>query len=111
MCEKRMIQALNDALRADLRDASLGLVVVTGGIRSLGHDAVRAILAQVRDFDRFDEANDPHQEHDFGAFEHGADSIFWKIDYYDIDFQCGSEAPASAADTRRVLTVMLASEY
>lgn len=111
MGEKKTIRALNDALRADLNDASLGLVVVTGGVRSLGHDALRAIMKHIRDFDRFDEANDPHQEHDFGAFEHGADSIFWKIDYYDIDFRCGSEDPASAADTKRVLTVMLACEY
>lgn len=111
MCEKKMIRDLNDALRADLSDASLGLVVVTDGVRSLGHEAVRAILGYVRDFDRFEEGNDPHQEHDFGAFEYEADSIFWKIDYYDTDFRCGSEDPASAADTKRVLTVMLASEY
>jgi Protein of unknown function (DUF3768) len=111
MCEKTMIRNLNDALRADLSDASLGLVVVTSGVRSLGHEAVQAILRQVGDFDQFEEANDPYQEHDFGAFEYGADSIFWKIDYYDIDFRCGSENPASAADTKRVLTVMLASEY
>jgi hypothetical protein len=111
MCEKEMIRALNDALRADLGDTSLGLVVITSGVQSLGSVALRAIMQLVKGFDTFTEADDPHDEHDFGGFEYGPDSFFWKIDYYDIDFRCGSENPASAADTKRVLTVMLASEY
>lgn len=106
-----MIRALNDALRADLGDASLGLVVVTSGIRSLGPEALRAILIRVRDFDAFDEGNDPHREHDFGAFEFEADSIFWKIDCYNRTLDAGSEDPASVTDTKRVLTIMLANEY
>lgn len=104
-------RALNDALRADLSDASLGLVIVTTGIRSLGDDVLRAIMMRVRDFDTFDDGNDPHREHDFGAFEYGPDSIFWKIDYYNQSLDAGSENPASVADTKRVLTIMLASEY
>jgi hypothetical protein len=31
------------------------------------------------------EDNDPHGEHDFGAFEHEGQRIFWKIDYYAPD--------------------------
>lgn len=111
MNETKTVRALNDALRADMGNASLGLVVVTTGIRSLGDDALRAIMMCVRDFDAFDEGNDPHLEHDFGAFEYGADSIFWKIDYYNQSLDAGSENPASVADTKRVLTIMLASEY
>lgn len=111
MCEKTIIRQLNDALRADMSDPSLGLVVLTKSVHALGVCAVQAIIGLVRDFDDFTKDNDPHDEHDFGAFEYGADTIFWKIDYYDIDFRCGSENPASAADTKRVLTIMLASEY
>lgn len=111
MCEKEMIRALNDALRADLSDTVLGLVLVTGGVRSLGRDALRAILGQLRDFDQFDEGNDPYGEHDFGSFEFGADTILWKIDYYNQAMDAGSEDPTCAADTKRVLTIMLACEY
>ena len=62
-------------------------------------------------FDAFTEDNDPHGEHDFGAFDHAGHRIFWKIDYYDQSLEFGSENPADPAKTTRVLTIMLADEY
>ena len=40
-----------------------------------------------------------------------AETVFWKIDSYDRDLRFGSENPANLATARRVLTIMLASEY
>jgi hypothetical protein len=37
--------------------------------------------------------------------------IFFKIDYYDRTLTAHSPDPADPAVTRRVITVMLASEY
>lgn len=111
MCKKKLIRALNDELRADMNNLELGIVVVTSGINAMGAIAMTNIFRHVKEFDAFTDDNDPHGEHDFGSFEYGLDTINWKIDYYDIDFRCGSENPASAANTKRVLTVMLASEY
>ena len=62
-------------------------------------------------FEDFTPDNDPHGEHDFGAFEHAGKRIFWKIDYYDAACENGSEDPADASKTTRVLTIMLADEY
>jgi hypothetical protein len=64
-----------------------------------------------RIFDSFTPDNDPYGEHDFGAFEHEGQRIFWKIDYYAPDMEHGSEDPADPKQTVRVLTIMLASEY
>jgi hypothetical protein len=61
----------------------------------------------VETFDVFD----PYGEHDFGAFEHNGQRIFWKIDYYGLTMTNGSEDPSDPKHTVRMLTVMLASEY
>lgn len=97
---------LNDAFRTTLTG---GRLILTRGIA--GRPDTSAILERVRSFEKFSEDNDPHQEHDFGAFEHSSDSIFWKIDYYDRSMTNGSEDPADPDLTTRVLTVMLAEEY
>ena len=62
-------------------------------------------------FNTSTEDNDPHGEHDFGAFEHNSERIFWKIDYYDRTLSRGSDDPSDPVHTVRVLTIMLASEY
>jgi hypothetical protein len=55
--------------------------------------------------------NDPHGEHDFGAFEVAGVRFFWKIECYDRAMEFGSEDPSDPAQTTRVLTIMLADEY
>jgi hypothetical protein len=35
----------------------------------------------------------------------------WKIDYFDLKLELGSDDPADPAATVRVLTVLLPSEY
>lgn len=102
------IRELNDQLR---RGRGAGRMAVTRGIIALGEGHVAAIVAQMQAFENFSSHNDPHGEHDFGAFEHSGDTIFWKIDYYDVDCQYGSADPADASITTRVLTILLASEY
>ena len=102
------IRALNDAERWCLRG---GLVDFTNGIASLLPRDQAAVLDRVRTFDDFTPANDPHDEHDFGAFEHNGEKLFWKIDYYAPDMLHGSEDPADPTKTTRVLTIMRADEY
>jgi hypothetical protein len=71
------------------------------------------IWGQVSEFDSFTEDNDPHGEHDFGAFDvEDVGKIFWKIDYYaDKTCESGSVNPSDTAQCFRVLTIMLAEEY
>ena len=102
------IRRLNDLLRTTFLT---GRVLLTQGVMALNQADRDAILAKVRAFDAFTPDNDPHGEHDFGAFDHGGTRVFWKIDYYAPDMQRHSVDPADGAKTRRVLTVMLAEEY
>ena len=74
-------------------------------------DEQELILAKVRNFSQFTPDNDPYGEHDFGAFDHGGERIFWKIDYYDIELEHGSPDPADPEVTTRVLTILLADEW
>jgi hypothetical protein len=103
------IRALNDAFRST--GTSAGTWLVTAGVRARGAVFVLEALRRVRAFDRFTDDNDPHREHDFGSFELSGETLFWKIDYYDLDLRHGSNDPGDPAVTRRVLTLMLASEY
>lgn len=109
MTDSAKTRALNDAFRTTFQG---GRVVMTRSIADLDPDSHARIIARVRSFDAFDASNDPHQEHDFGSFEEGGDTIFWKIDYYSDDsLSFGSEDPSDPAKCLRVLTIMLAEDY
>src|SRR5271157_5858934 len=86
------IAELNDLCRKAMGVA--GRVFRTQGIAALPLPDQSAIFEKVELFDSFTEDNDPHGEHDFGAFEHEGQRIFWKIDYYAPDMEHGSENPA-----------------
>ena len=102
------IHQLNDLFR----DTFIGgRVMLSDGIRALPEEEREKIITTVRAFDNFTPDNDPYGEHDFGAFDHNGNKIFWKIDYYDRTLTYGSENPADPHQTRRVLTIMLAEEY
>ena len=88
-----------------------GRLFVTEGIASLPREDQSAIREKVERFSEFSRDNDPYAERDFGAFEHGGDKVFWKIDYYNRTLDGGSEDPSDPRQTTRVLTIMLAQEY
>jgi hypothetical protein len=102
------IRALNDELRQNFAE---GLAVMTPGIAALGAEAVARIVKTIAVFDDFCHANDPHEEHDFGAFDADGHTILFKIDYYDESLTYHSPDPADPSVTKRVITIMLAEEY
>jgi hypothetical protein len=102
------IRALNDQLRQHL---SGGMAVITPGIAALGPEAVERIVKTIAVFDDFCHANDPYEEHDFGAFDADGHRVFFKIDYFDKTLTYYSPDPADRSVTERVITIMLAEEY
>ena len=119
------IRRLNDTARSMPGTASIANVTI--GFQSLSDADRFAALAQIVSFSHFDGDNDPYGEHDFGAIyrlangawtqERPSDekaiaaTVFWKVGYYDNSLTFGSGAPWDAQRTKRVLTIMLASEY
>jgi uncharacterized protein DUF3768 len=102
------IRTLNDQLRRTLLG---GKAVMTPGVAALGSEAVQRLVQTIAVFDDFCTANDPHGEHDFGAFDFDGVEVFFKIDYFDKDLNFHSPDPAHPAVTERVITLMLATEY
>jgi hypothetical protein len=108
MTDSEVIACLNDAFRTTFVG---GKVVMTRGVAALTSGELAAVLRAVRSFTAFTADNDPRGEHDFGTFDIEGQTYFWKIDYYDLALEFGSDHPADPAVTTRVLTIMLASEY
>ena len=116
---------LNDAARSNPGTGSIANMTI--GFQSLSDADRFAALAQIVGFSAFSQDNDPYGEHDFGSIYRLANgawtqhrpedektiaaTVFWKVDYYDNSLTGGSDAPWDASRTKRVLTVMLASEY
>jgi hypothetical protein len=102
------IRVLNDAFRATFLG---GKVVMTAGVDALPDAQKHEVLSKVQLFADFNGDNDPHGEHDFGTIELAGTTYFFKVDYYALDMDGGSEDPADPAKTTRVLTIMRADEY
>jgi hypothetical protein len=119
------IRRLNDAARK--RPGLASIANVTSGFQALADTDRLAALTAIIGFSAFWEGNDPYGEHDFGAVYHLASgqwvqdrpddtaqiatTVFWKVDCYDTTLTYGSDAPWDEGRTKRVLTIMLASEY
>ncbi|MGA8611291.1 MAG: DUF3768 domain-containing protein [Xanthobacteraceae bacterium] len=102
------IRVLNDNFRSTFIG---GQVVMTQGVNALPIGTKARVLLAVQGFNEFSPDNDPHREHDFGSFEVEGETYFWKLDYYALDMDGGSEDPADPEKTTRVLTIMRADEY
>jgi hypothetical protein len=102
------IRSLNDELRQHLLG---GGAIITPGVAALGGEAVERLVKTIAVFDDFCNANDPHEEHDFGCFDFDGTQVMFKIDYYDKTLTYHSPDPADPAVTERVITIMLAEEY
>lgn len=104
----KKIRELNDNLRLNFFG---GKVMVTRGVADLPLATRLKIMQKVQSFNNFNASNDPNGEHDFGAFDLEGVTYFWKIDYYDLNYEYLSIDPCDQTITNRVLTIMLADEY
>lgn len=102
--EKARIALMNDAFR---RAGPNGNWFITQGVQALPDEL--GLIDAVRTFNTFTPENDTWGEHDFGSIVWHSNKTYWKIDYYDQALQYWCD-PLSD-ECRRVMTIMLASEY
>ena len=55
--------------------------------------------------------SDDSPERDFAVIEFLGHKVWLKIDYFDAAMEFGSEDPADAAQTTRVITILLPEDY
>jgi hypothetical protein len=102
------IAQLNDSFRKSFIG---GRVMLSHDVASLDAATRAMVLTAVATFDTFTDDNDPHHEHDFGAVTVKDETYFFKLDYYDVSMEFGSDDPANPKLTTRVMTIMHRSEY
>lgn len=106
LMKKERVVHLNDKLRIEGKG---GQIICTSGVFSSGK--YEQIINEVRNFNNFNEGNDPYGEHDFGKVTVDGGDYFFKIDYYDLKTSHHSPDKSDANVTRRVMTVMKSEEY
>jgi len=97
---KEIIARKNDLLRAHMEG---GKVLFTSSVQE--SEDLQEIVDAVRAFNDFSPDNDPFGEHDFGKIVVNGEEYFWKIDYYDDNYEYFKE------DGNRVMTIMRSEEY
>lgn len=105
---RHALRTLNDQLRTSLDGCQ---VVITHAVAHHAPGFALRATACVQAHIDFPEGDDPHGEHDFGAFDLDGHRMFWKIDHYDKDMVYSAEDPTDRANTVSVLTIMFASDY
>ncbi|MDD2487457.1 MAG: DUF3768 domain-containing protein [Candidatus Gracilibacteria bacterium] len=108
MEKSEIIKELNDKHRENIPNSK---TLITKGVKDLGEEMVYKIIQEVKYYTDFRKGNDPYGEHDFGSLKIGGNQIYWKIDYYDTDYNFGSEDASNAKITGRLLTIMNSNEY
>lgn len=104
---KAQVAAANDLFRQTMTTSPRHKIMLTRGLA----DSVECedVITKVRAFDKFTKYNDPHGEHDMGSVNVAGELFFFKIDYYDRNFEWGADPYTD--DYVMVLTIMRADEY
>lgn len=103
---------LNDQLRISMgQNDTKNIINLTAGLRAMGDEFVSAAMMAIREYDGFNSNNDPYGEHDIVFVVVHGQKVMGKIDYYDNELKLHSPDKADPAVTKRVLSIMLGSEY
>jgi hypothetical protein len=103
------IARLNDRCRQGL-DRTARILITRACLGTFADNRAAEIVAQAEILSalrgyKFRDAE--ADERDWGSFDYRGTTVYFRIDYYDAAMEYGSEDPADASQTRRMLTIML----
>lgn len=109
------IAELNDRVRLGL-DRNARIMITSNCLATLsgtaGSPIDRVVVqAELMASFRHCQFSDDSPERDFGVIEFRGRTVWMKIDYYDLTLDFGSQDPADASVTTRVMTILLPEDY
>jgi hypothetical protein len=102
------IRRLNDQFRTTFQG---GQILLTQSFAELPDMVKASALEMVASFKDFNEENDPHEEHNYGSFDHCDHEVWWKIDCFDSKMEMASPDSADPTKTKRIMTIGLAQDW
>jgi hypothetical protein len=107
------IARLNDRARHGLDRTARITMTRTLLAKLTGESEISPVLAQPATLAAMRRCtfSEDSPERDFASFEVNGERAFMKIDYYAEDLEHGSEDPADASATIRVITIMAPEDY
>ncbi|UWR62781.1 DUF3768 domain-containing protein [Phaeobacter inhibens] len=107
----KLLAQQNDAFRAVFpAPQNAGRWFHTQSVAAMGPTFVLKAYAAIGSYDDFNTDIDPYGDHAMGKFTIDGETVWFKIDCYDVDYRYGSDQPDNPEMTRRVLTVMLSRD-
>ncbi|GFE67097.1 DUF3768 domain-containing protein [Litoreibacter roseus] len=88
-----------------------GRVMMTRGIAEQSDTFKEKLFAAIGAYGTFNEDSDPYGWHEMGVMEIDGVTVWFKLDLYDENYEYGSADPTDPQFTRRVMTLLLPSEY
>lgn len=109
------IAQLNDRVRLGL-DRNARILITSNCLETLcgeGCAPTDRVLVQAELMAAFRHCqfSEDSPERDFGVVELRGRTVWMKIDYYDLTLDYGSDDPADASVTIRVMTILLPEDY
>ncbi len=104
----KLLAQQNDAFRAaGPAYNNAGRWLHTQSVAAMGPTFVMKAYDAIGSYDDFNTDIDPSGDRAMGKFNIDGQTVWFKIDCYDVDYNYGSDQPDNPEVTRRVHTIML----
>lgn len=109
MRTEETIKIENDMFRKTMISSPKHRICFTEMVADLKDEDREELIGLIRNFNDFNEDNDPYGHHDFGMIEMKGQKYYFKIDYYDDSWEYGEDPLEKKPN--RLMVIMNSKEY